>query len=173
MTDFSKGLSQNKSVDNAGRFEFPPPLPRESHSVDFRRERLLAVGFASLGVLTFGLAALLNPYDETTGIPRSFGTHQQLGLPACAFQMLIGRPCPSCGMTTSLSLLMHADPVAAWRTNWAGCFVAALGIASTTWFIAVAAGLPPSHLTADEVVKWTAVAGMAVAGVRWLGLLLM
>jgi hypothetical protein len=31
------------------------------------------------------------------------GTHQQLGLPPCAFLHFTGVPCPSCGLTTSVA----------------------------------------------------------------------
>jgi hypothetical protein len=33
-----------------------------------------------------------------------FGTHRQLGLPACEFLTRTGWPCPSCGLTTSFAL---------------------------------------------------------------------
>ncbi len=48
------------------------------------------------------------------------GTHEQLGLPPCSFHRVTGRPCPSCGLTTSLTHLVHADPGASWRANPAG-----------------------------------------------------
>jgi hypothetical protein len=161
VDDFGRGASERKS---------PPPLPISLEQTERSRERLLAAGFACLGFLVFGIAAVLDPYDAA-GIPLSHGTHQQLGLPPCAFKALTGTGCPSCGMTTSVSLLMHADLVAAWRTNWAGCVVAALGVAATSWFLAVAAGLSPGRITADEVVKAMVVVGVTVAGVRWLGVL--
>lgn len=31
------------------------------------------------------------------------GTHEQLGLPACAFAQTLGRPCATCGMTTAVT----------------------------------------------------------------------
>lgn len=142
----------------------PPPLPEVAEA---RRERRLAVGFALAGMVVFGIAAYLNPYDEY-GRARTHGTHRQLGLPACTLKSLTGVGCPSCGMTTTFSLLMHADPAAAWQTNWAGCIVALLAAAGTVWFTLVAAGLPPGRFTADEVVKVTATGGMALALLRWL-----
>ena len=35
---------------------------------------------------------------------RGFGTHEQLGLPACRAVELAGLPCPACGVTTSAVL---------------------------------------------------------------------
>ena len=41
--------------------------------------------------------------------PTGIGTHQQLGLPPCTFWMLFGRPCPTCGMTTSWAHLVRGQ----------------------------------------------------------------
>lgn len=142
----------------------PPPLPEVQEAW---RERRLATGFALAGLAVFLIAAVLDPYD-VDGRPRSRGTHRQLGLPACTLDALTGAGCPSCGMTTTFSLLMHGDPLAAWRTNWAGCVVAGIAFLGTIWFVAVAAGRPPGRFTADEVVKLMAVTGMSTAVIRWL-----
>ena len=48
------------------------------------------------------------------------------GLP-CPLRSLTGIPCPLCGMTTSVSTLVHLDPVAALAANPAG--VAAVVVA--------------------------------------------
>jgi len=60
------------------------------------------------------------------------GTHQQLGLPPCPSVLVLNRPCPACGMTTSWSALVHGNlPMAfaahplgpvmyAFYTAWAG-----------------------------------------------------
>jgi len=133
-----------------------------------RRERAFAFGFLLIGLAVFAAAFALNPYDEN-GLARSHGTHHQLGLPPCFFRISTGIGCPSCGMTTSISLLMHGDFLSAWRANAAGCFVAAIGLAGLAWFGAVAAGLPPGRFTADEVVKGMAALGMSAAGARWIG----
>jgi hypothetical protein len=145
----------------------PPPLPEVSEA---RRERLIATFFATVGLAVFLLAACIDPYDDT-GRPRTHGSHRQLGLPACTLRSLTGVGCPSCGMTTAFSLFVHADPAAAWNANWAGCVIAVLGLVGTGWFLAVAAGLPPGRLTADEVVKLTCATGTGLAVVRWLATL--
>ena len=84
--------------------------------------KALRVGLVLIaaGLLTvFVIAVRLNPY-YANGRPRSMETHRELGLPPCSFYELTGLPCPSCGMTTSFSLLMYGD---VWnslaRTRWA------------------------------------------------------
>ena len=145
----------------------PPLLPALREA---RRERRLAAALAVVGLVVFGTAAILDPY-EASGRPRAEGTHRQLGLPPCTVKALTGVGCPSCGMTTAFALVMHGDPAAAWRTNWAGCVAAALAATATGWFLLVAAGLPPGRLTVDEVVKALVLTGTAAAVIRWLGTL--
>lgn len=58
-----------------------------------------------------GVAAWLNPD------PHLHGTHTQLGLPPCLSVVLFGRPCPGCGMTTSISNLVHGHFVDAFRAH--------------------------------------------------------
>ncbi len=82
-----------------------------------------------LGVLTLiGLGLYLKPN------PSGHGTHQQLHLPPCSVYFLTGRPCPSCGLTTSVSAWLHGDWQLGWRANPFGIVVLmgalALGINS-------------------------------------------
>src|SRR4051812_44857622 len=86
----------------------------------FVRGVLLTIG---LGLVTvFGVAFWLNPYQED-GTPRTQATHRQLGMPPCNFLVLTGKPCPSCGMTTSFALLVRGDVGASLRANWAGTLI--------------------------------------------------
>ena len=127
---------------------------------------MAAAGFALLGCLVFAVAAALSPYD-THGQPLTHGTHRQLGLPPCSLKLLTGFPCPSCGMTTSISLFMHGDLAAAWRVNWAGVVVAFLGLASMAWLFAIASGLFRQSGSIDDAIKWLALAGGTTSLVRW------
>lgn len=145
----------------------PPPLPEW---VEQRRERRLALGFAVLGVGVFLMASALNPYDSF-GSPLTHGTHRQLGLPPCLMKEAIGLACPSCGMTTSVSLVVHGDPTAAWRANWAGVIVAITGLLATCWMLAVATGILKSRIAVDDVVKWLTVAGTTTTLARWFALI--
>jgi len=61
-------------------------------------------------------AVLLTAWSLT---PRraGYGTAEQLGLPACSLMAEKGIPCPTCGMTTSVSAAAHGDFVAAVRAH--------------------------------------------------------
>ena len=146
----------------------PPPLPEV---LEERRERFLAAGFAAIGTAVFLLAAALNPYDEA-GRPLSYGTHCQLGLPPCLVKQVTGLRCPSCGMTTSFSLVMHGELAAAWQANSAGAVVAFLGSGATIWMLVVAGGLRQRRFAVDDVIRWLTVAGATMALARWLATLL-
>lgn len=58
--------------------------------------------------------------------PRGFGTHEALGMRSCGFILMSGLPCPTCGMTTAYSQMMHGRPLAAFVAQPAG-FVLCLG----------------------------------------------
>jgi hypothetical protein len=131
--------------------------------------RRLAAGFALLGLGAFAAAAWIDPYDAT-GRPLAHGTHRQLGLPPCMLNLVTGLPCPACGMTTSVSLLAHGDPAAAWRANWAGAAIGLLGAAATLWLLACAAGLPAGRWTPETTVCRLVLAGTALATVRYVAL---
>ena len=64
-------------------------------------ERVLqaAVAAVLLGALAAGLAM--------TPSPTGTGTHTVLGLPPCGMLVYTGRPCPTCGVTTSFALAAH------------------------------------------------------------------
>lgn len=113
----------------------PPPIVRRSAGswlgppVRLRntlRATWALVGLASAAVLT--VAAILKPD------PRGYGTHEALGMEPCGFVFMTGLPCPTCGMTTSFSYLMHGQPLASLKAQPAGFLLcvatAALMVAS-------------------------------------------
>lgn len=133
--------------------------------------RRLAGSFALLGVAAFAVAAWLDPYDAS-GRPLAHGTHRQLGLPPCMLHVVTGFPCPACGMTTSISLLVHGDPAAAWRVNWAGVMVGLLGAATTLWLAACGAGLPAGRWPAETTVCRLVIAAGVLATIRYATLVM-
>lgn len=89
---------------------------------------LVAVGLAGV----FSIAAWIQPYDEQ-GNAMPLGSHTQLGLSRCTFERMTGKPCASCGMTTSFSLLMHGDPRNSLRANWVGTILAVTCLLTMAW----------------------------------------
>src|SRR4051794_23426087 len=75
----------------------------------------------------FVVAACLEPD------PRGYGTHEALGLPPCTFKELLGIPCPSCGMTTSVASFVRGRFFDAARANCGGFVLAILGLAQIPW----------------------------------------
>ena len=65
-------------------------------------------------VTLLSLAAWLTP--DPTGV----GTHRQLGLAPCSMVVLLGYPCPTCGMTTAFSHAVRGELLAAFSAQPAG-----------------------------------------------------
>ena len=93
---------------------------------------LLAVPWAAV----FVVALCLDPYKD--GRVWFQETHRQLGMRACTFQELVGLPCPSCGMTTSFTLLMHGDLWHSVQANFVGTMLAIFGLVFIPWSVASA-----------------------------------
>lgn len=89
----------------------PPPMTAHHwihwahHATRTARLQAAVIGLIACGVI--GIALWLNP--ASTGV----GTHRQLGLPACGMLQTTGLPCPTCGMTTSFTEMVHGHP---WRS---------------------------------------------------------
>ena len=69
----------------------------------------LVVAAACWAVLAVGFA--LKARDKGDG------THTQLGLPECRAMVVDGTPCPTCGLTTSITAAAHGDFGASARAN--------------------------------------------------------
>src|SRR5262245_53859132 len=97
-------------------------------------------------VAVFTVAVVLDPFVKDEGgnyvldadgkkVALRQGTHQRMGLPPCSFYYLTGYkyPCPSCGMTTSFTLLMHGDLWDSLKANYAGTALAVFCLALIPW----------------------------------------
>ncbi len=87
--------------------------------------RLAWGGVAVVCLLVLGVARYLEP-DA-----RGYGTHQQLPFYRypCGLVLTSGLPCPTCGMTTSFSCVMHGDLVSAFKAQPAGAVLCVGAIA--------------------------------------------
>lgn len=100
--------------------------------------------------------------------PKGFGTHTQLGLPACQFEAVTGRPCPSCGMTTSFAWFARGELVQGWRANAAGMVLAAGCVGLVPWLLAGAlAGKTLGFRTLERPLLGVIVVTVAVSLVSW------
>lgn len=136
------------------------------------RGMLIVIG---LGLaVVFGIAVWLNPYDAD-GQPKTMATHTQLGVPTCNFLTWAGKPCPSCGMTTSFALLVRGDVGASLRANWVGTLIALTWAVLLVWSITCAirgrfVGIPRGR---GELIATAAVGlFLVLMMVRW-GLVLL
>lgn len=136
-----------------------------------RFTRLASAGVCLLIVCVFGIAARLTPN------PQGFGTHQQLGLPPCAFRQVLGLSCPACGLTTSFAWLTRFDLPQAFRVN-------PLGLPLALVLILVAIGAALVSLTGQQLAdsrprRWlifvlTAfLAGLLAIWLVWAGRILL
>lgn len=84
----------------------------------------------------FAVAIRLDPYRG--GKVWLEGTHRQLNLPECTFKSLTGKPCPTCGMTSSFALLVRGDLANSLQANAAGTVMALFLLAFAPWCLASA-----------------------------------
>jgi len=90
-----------------------------------RRLRLRGAVLAAAGGMIILTAVRLRPHTSGSG------THQQLGLPACSFQVRTGMPCPSCGMTTAFAATAHGQFALALAAHPFGLFAFCAVVALT------------------------------------------
>ncbi len=126
---------------------------------------LIVAGLAAV----FTLAVLLNPYNPD-GSAKTMATHMgpPLNLPDCTFKTMTGLPCPSCGMTTSFSLLMHGDPINSLRANWVGTGLAVVCLLFIPWSLASVWLKRPLFVKAlDRAFAYAVVTFLVVMLLRW------
>ena len=64
-------------------------------------ERILQACVAAVLLAAIGAGMLMTPS------PTGMGTHTGFGLPPCGMLVMTGRPCPTCGVTTSFVFAAH------------------------------------------------------------------
>jgi Protein of unknown function (DUF2752) len=128
--------------------------PRERGSA-----ALAALG--AFGLLLLGLCL--------TPDPRGLGTHEQLGLPPCTAQWLLGVPCPFCGMTTAFSLVSRGSLVAGFLAQPAGALLAlACAGAGLAAVAGAVTGRWPARTPRFAQRRWAVAAGGFILAAAWL-----
>jgi len=100
---------------------------------------LLGLSLASV-VVFLALATWIRPD------PRGFGTHEQLGLPACRMIEWTGFPCPGCGVTTSVALFAHGRLLESLHNQPLGFLIALAIPLYAAWALA-------SHLMGRDLAR--------------------
>lgn len=130
------------------------------------RGSLIGMALALCGV--FAVASWLNPYNDD-GSPRRMATHRQIGLPPCTFYAVSGLPCPSCGMTTSFSLLMHGDVHGSLRANAVGTLLAGFCLLLIPWCLASAVVRRTLFIRSTErTLTFVVLVFLSLMVVRWV-----
>lgn len=80
-------------------------------------------------------AAMVLTAAWLTPDPSGHGTHRQLGLPPCAFNVATGKLCPSCGLTTSFTAIAHLDLRAAAQAHALGPLLFGLMAVLAVYFL--------------------------------------
>jgi Protein of unknown function (DUF2752) len=129
------------------------------------RLALLVVVAGLVGV--FAVAAWVNPYDDE-GKPYRWETHRQLGLPECTFKTLTGKPCPSCGMTTSFALLLRGDVVNSARANAVGTLLAVFLLLMIPWGLtSIVRGRLVFITSLERAITWAVAFFLTLLLLRW------
>ncbi|PIE22570.1 MAG: hypothetical protein CSA62_11985 [Planctomycetota bacterium] len=117
---------------------YPAPLAR------FEAVLLVLSSLAILGFFAWILVA-------TEPDRRGHGTHEQLGMQPCAWPILYGEPCPTCGVTTSVSWLAHGRPD---MSLWTQPFGFTLGLAALLWVLLSLRSLVRGESLLFRVSQW-------------------
>jgi hypothetical protein len=131
--------------------------------------RLRGKARVALLALAGGLIVVLATAGRLTPDPRGYGTHEQLGRPPCAILKLTGRPCPTCGMTTSFAWFVRGDLARSWRANPAGLFAAIVCVPLIPWLLTSASvGRPLVVRSSGEALMALVVVAAAVTVLTWV-----
>jgi hypothetical protein len=118
--------------------------------------------------LALGLAVVLGVARWLEPDPRGYGTHTQLGLAPCAFAVLTGYPCPSCGMTTSFAWFARGRFDRSWGANPAGSLLAPACAALIPWLlIGAVRGRPLGFKTLEQPLIVLVVGTVALSLLSW------
>ena len=136
----------------------PTPVPISSDSIAPRAVPVIYTRYARpdpLSIAHRGIAALIALGCLTVLVIAAWlqpslagtGTHQQLGLSACAFKARTGLPCPTCGYTTSFSYFAHGNPLLSFYTQpMAALLALATAVAVWVGFYIAITGRPVHRL---------------------------
>ena len=146
--------------------EQPSTGTRTPNSLTWKVRLALDGVAAALGTV-FTVAVVVDPSDAE-GTARRMETHTQLGLPECTFKTLYGKPCPSCGLTTSFALLLRGDVANSARANYVGTLLAAFLLVVLPWaVVSLIRGRLIWIVSLERALTWTVAVFLTLLLVRW------
>jgi hypothetical protein len=90
-------------------------------------------------------------------------------MPPCAFKVVTGTPCPTCGMTTSFAWFARGRLGRSWRANPAGSLLAPACLLMIPWLLAGAArGRPVVFRSVEGPVLAVVAGAVALSLVFWM-----
>ncbi|MBY0113177.1 MAG: DUF2752 domain-containing protein [Phycisphaerales bacterium] len=124
--------------------------------------RLIGLALAVVCAFPLVVGALITPSE--TGM----GTHRALGLPPCGFLMVTGRPCMTCGMTTSVTLAAHGRLMDSVRVQPAGAVLSVvLASGLCAGLHALATGMTLAPLLEAATRRRTVIIGVVILVGAW------
>jgi hypothetical protein len=96
-----------------------------------RTDKSVAASLLAISCTALAVASWLKPAAS------GYGTHTQLGLPPCAFLLVTGLPCPSCGLTTCFAYAIRLQFWSAFLANPFGllAFFGTVSLIPTTIYL--------------------------------------
>jgi hypothetical protein len=111
-----------------------------------------------------GVALYLHP------AARGMGTHQQLGIAPCGWEVTLNMPCPTCGCTTAVSYFAHAKPLKSFLTQPFGftvALVATVLLPLTLWGMIRGQWKGPSMFKLGWYWPWWTYGSIGLLVVAW------
>lgn len=100
-----------------------PAPPPAAHRAPLRLPLTDRIG---AGVVAAGCLAVLTVAAWVRPAAEGHGTHTQIGMTECQWAVNLGRPCPTCGMTTSYAWMVRGRPLEAIAAQPFGAALAVL-----------------------------------------------
>lgn len=146
--------------------ESSPPSRARQSSAALKLTWFVRLISAVAGATLLGLLIVARTLEPD---PQGFGTHQQLGLPACTSVVLFDALCPACGMTTSWAWFTRGALVRSARANAGGLMLAIIALVyvpASCYFTVV--GRATKHAWFSMTLAIGLLAALGVAIVQWL-----
>jgi hypothetical protein len=100
--------------------------------------------------------------------PRGVGTHEQIGMASCGFLRETGRPCITCGMTTSFVHMVRLQVPSAFDASPAGMLLFLLMLATPPWLVhSMVTRRPALRFLATRWGRWGLALLVAAIFVSW------